>query len=180
MSISSMTNVARDRALGRMPPARGSTAAAEVAAAAHGQTSETDSVTAALDVIMAYVPTEILTLYVAVLAAIQTGSQATQPGEWTTFWVFLIATPVTVWLLFAGKVRGSGKGELLRQWKSFPLWEMFAATVAYCSWAFALPKSPFMSQEWYQSSLAGLVVLVTATLLGLLAPIARPPDGGAA
>jgi hypothetical protein len=143
--------------------------------AAQGESTQSDKVTAALDVIMAYVPTEILTLYVAVLAAIQSDGEGVQPLEWTVFKVFLIATPVVVWLIFAAKLRASGQGKLLLTLKGLPLWEMFAATVAYATWAFALPNSPFSGEAWYQGGLAGIAVLIVATILGLIAPIVRPP-----
>jgi len=52
---------------------------------------------------------------------------------------------------------------------------MFAATVAYAAWAFALPHSPFTDYTWYSSALSGLAVLVVSTLLGLLAPFFQKP-----
>lgn len=58
--------------------------------------------------------------------------------------------------------------------RAWPMWEMFAATVAYVAWAFVLPNSPFQQfQDWYSSALAGVVVLAATTILGLLAPVVQ-------
>jgi len=126
-------------------------------------------VTNAIQVIAAYIPTEILTLYVAVLAALHQPGQITYTG-WSVFYSFLIATPIVVWLVFAAKLKGSGKSLPLKfgQW---PVWEMVAATLAYVAWAFTLPNNPFTSLPWYSSGMAGIAVLIVSTLLGLLAPI---------
>ena len=78
-------------------------------------------------------PTEILITYVAVVAAIAGtavgASAAPSPqGLWVTFVAFLIATPVVVWLVYAGKLRTAGK-PLPRDIRDWPRWEMVAATV---------------------------------------------------
>ena len=128
------------------------------------------AVDTALHVVIGYVPTEILTLYVAVLAAIQ------KPAHWTAFWIFLVATPIVVWLVYGAKLKAAQK---VLPWapRSWPLWEMFAATVAYCVWAFGLPNAPFADYSWYSSALAGIAVLVASTILGLLAPFCQRPLG---
>jgi hypothetical protein len=139
-----------------------------------------NAVNTALNVLFGYIPTEVLTLYVAVLAAIG-GPQKEEPGNvpqvlWVTFWIFLFATPIVVWLVYGAKLIAVQRPIplALRTW---PLWEMFAATVAYCAWAFALPNTPFSDYSWYSSGLAGLAVLVASTMLGLLAPFFQRPLG---
>src|SRR5690349_10067150 len=52
-----------------------------------------NAVNTALHVLFGYIPTEVLTLYVAILAAIQKPGQVTR-ADWLTFWVFLAATPI--------------------------------------------------------------------------------------
>ena len=132
--------------------------------------------TNALQVIAAYIPTEVLTLYVAFIAALHK-EQAVTRGEWTTFWCFLAATPIVVWVVYATKVRAAGRSLPLRP-QQWPVWEMCAATIAYVAWAYALPGTPFLQFEqagYYSSSIAGLVVLVVSTVLGLLAPLFQRP-----
>jgi len=108
----------------------------------------------AFNVLFGYIPAEVLTLYVAVLAAISQRDKTT-PAMWTAFWCFLIATPIVVWLVYGAKLMAAKK-PLPVGYGSWPIWEMFAATVAYSAWAFALPNSPFAglrgiqrrSREW--------------------------------
>jgi hypothetical protein len=120
------------------------------------------------NVLFGYIPTEVLTLYVAVLAAVRQEGKVT-PTDWLAFWIFLVATPVIVWLVFGAKLKTLQK-PLPLNIGAWPVWEMFAATAAYTAWAFALPHSPFTEYGWYSSALSGLAVLVVSTLLGLLAP----------
>jgi len=132
-----------------------------------------DEINTALHVISGYIPTEVLTLYVAVLAALHKPNQISR-AEWSTLWIFLIATPIVVWLVYAAKIKAAQKPLPLApsQW---PVWEMFSATIAYCAWAFALPGTPFTEYSWYSSALAGIIVLVASTFLGLLAPFFLRP-----
>jgi ABC-type arginine/histidine transport system permease subunit len=148
--------------------------------ASEGTPGSQTAVTTALKVIVTYIPTEVLTLYVAVLAAIQapkttaSSSMSSRP-LWAAFYSFLVATPLIVWLVYAAKVKASGK-QLPLAPRTWPLWEMFAATAAYTAWAFALPDSPFKySGDWYTPALAGVLVLTISTLLGLLAPLFQRP-----
>jgi hypothetical protein len=132
----------------------------------------------AFNVLFGYIPTEVLTLYVAVLAAVNqpTANQPSQvtPAEWRAFWMFLVATPTVVWLVYAAKVKATGN-PLPLTFGELPVWEMVAATVAYCAWAFALPNSPFTEYAWYSAALSGVAVLVASTVLGLLAPFFQRP-----
>jgi hypothetical protein len=122
----------------------------------------------ALHVLFGYIPTEVLTLYVAVLAAVQRPNEVTS-ADWIAFWSFLVATPIVVWLVYGAKVKAANKTLPLAV-GAWPLWEMLAATVAYCAWAFALPNTPFSEFSWYSSGLSGVAVLVASTCLGLLGP----------
>jgi hypothetical protein len=149
------------RAAATPPVAAGQPAPSSATAA--GQAVET-----AIHVLFGYIPIEILTLYVAVLAAIQQPNRVTT-AEWGAFWGFLGATPVVVWLVYGAKVKALQK-PLPVAFSSWPIWEMLAATLAYIAWAMALPHTPFAEYPWYSSALAGVTVLVASTILGLLAP----------
>jgi hypothetical protein len=149
-------------------------------------TTAAGGVTAALQVITTYIPTEILTLYVAVLAALRdpkvtTGASAASANAAaggsanaeTAFWVFLVLTPIAVWLVYAAKLRAAEAGRPLpADPGAWPVWEMFAATLAYVAWAVALPDSPFPSVP---QALGAVIVLTTSTLLGLAAPVFQQP-----
>ena len=171
MSINSMTNAAA-AGMPATAPAGG------VAAATNGNLSRND-VNTALNVLFGYIPTEVLTLYVATLGALhQPTSQPIQPimADWIAFFAFLAFTPTVVWLVYGAKLKAASK-PLPLSFGAWPVWEMFAATVAYLVWTFALPNSPFTryGETWYSAALSGIAVLVSSTVLGLLAPFFQRP-----
>lgn len=189
MSISSLTNVAvarRTDELGRGPDGQPRTPA-EAAQATADEPGTQSAATAALKSIATYIPTEIVTLYVAALAALAgsnpdtpappsavaaTGGSVASSTDLVAFWIFLALTPVIVWLVYAAKVRNAGKQ---LPWKvvSWPWWEMISSTVAFAAWAYAMPSSVFTRFDWYTAAIGTLVVLVVSTLLGLIAPIVQ-------
>jgi hypothetical protein len=146
------------------PPLAGPAPANPAAPAPAATTVDT-----AVNVLTGYIPAEILTGYVAVLAALN-GSPKLMKVEWIAFWIFLVATPVVLWIVYATKIKGAGK-PLPFSYSSWPLWEMAASTVAFFAWAFALPNNPFTTLDWYSAPIAALVVLVASSVLGLLAPL---------
>ena len=145
---------------------------------AHAVTTSTvssaGSVDTALNVLFGYIPIEIITLYVAVLGALE--SELT-PGValWVAFFSFQIATPLVVWIVYAAKLQAARKALPVSP-NRWPIWEMSAASIAFLTWAFALPNSPFsVFDSWYSAALAGVVVLVASTVLGLIAPFFQNP-----
>ena len=187
MSINSMANAAAARRPDTVPLGNVPKTLDEIAKAAN--TPPTDipvssaqdkpstpppaPVDTTFNVLFGYIPTETLTLYVAVLAAVQQVGKVTST-DWLVFWIFLVATPMIVWLVFAAKLKTILK-PLPLNFGAWPVWEMVAATAAYAAWAFALPHSPFTEYPWYSSGLSALSVLVVSTLLGLLAPFFQRP-----
>src|SRR2546428_10573689 len=108
MSINAMTEVAflsrTDVAPQNFVPSK----IDETAGAAKGKPAPENAVNTALHMITTYVPTEILTLYVAVVAALR-DPKSSPVTPWLTFGVFLVGTPVIVWLVYAAKVKNSQK-----------------------------------------------------------------------
>ena len=83
-----------------------------------------NAVNTALHVLFGYIPTEVLTLYVAILAALQNPAPSgavqsvgspgaaiakVSTGEWIAFWCFLVATPIVVWLVYGAKLKAAKK-----------------------------------------------------------------------
>lgn len=128
---------------------------------------------AALRAIVTYIPTEIVTTYVAVLAALADDRSPSRAGQWAALLTFALLAPVTVWLLFATKLRAEGL-PLPRRLAEWPRWEMSAALLAFLAWAYALPDAPFRDWSWYRASLGTVVLLVVSFGLGLLAPLFQP------
>ena len=131
------------------------------------------SVHQTLGLIVAYIPSEILVTYVAVVAAIQSARAVGQTGEWIAFWFFLVLTPTVCWVLYATKLRHGGNSLPLRP-KVWPHWPMVAATIAYAVWAYTLPATPFASFSWYQPAVGTVALLLVTMLLGLVAPMFQP------
>lgn len=183
MSLSSLANAAIARRTDFPPVGKAPRKYAEIAWAASNPPLHAiapadpaaDAPTAApvdttMNVLTGYIPTEILTCYVAFVAALHSSAKPMMDAEWIAFWCFLVVTPVVFWLVYAAKVKGADKA-LPLSFSSLPLWEMVASTIAFAAWAFALPNSPFARLDWYSSAIAGLVILLASTVLGLLAPI---------
>jgi hypothetical protein len=102
---------------------------------------------------------------------------AAQSAQWIAFWCFFVATPLVVWVVFASKLKDAGK-PMPSSYGTWPVWEMTAALLAFCAWAFALPNTPFREfAAWYSPALASLAVLLASTVLGLLAPLFQSPLG---
>lgn len=142
----------------------------QVAGAAAGHEEPATSVNTALRTLTTYIPTETLTLYVAILATL--GAPPDARDVWITFWCFLVATPLIIWITFATKLVTAQKPIPASPLK-WPLWELCAGTAAYVAWAWALPSSPLPIGA--SKAVSGIVVLVVSTGLGLLAPLfARP------
>jgi hypothetical protein len=185
MSINSLTNAAAARRpdmvpIGEVPDGLNGIAracatwpATDESTARGSATGGSAQVNTALQLLFGYMPTEIVTLYVAVLAALGAPS-GTSATSWPAYWIFLVATPVVVWLAFAAKIKAAGKPVPLSP-AGWPKWEMVAATIAFVAWAFALPNNPFTGLSWYSSALAAVMVLVASTALGLLAPFFQRP-----
>jgi hypothetical protein len=179
MSVSSMTNVAFSRRRDVAPRDEAPTSVEEIAEAKADRPETKGGGSSTLAAIAAYIPTEVLTVYVAVVAAVNPAGApvASRGSAWAAFLVFLVFTPLAVWLVYAGKVRRAGK-KLPISLKRWPKWEMFAATAAYAVWAFAMPETPFSEFGWYSTAIAAVAVLVVTTALGLAAPVVAQPLEG--
>jgi hypothetical protein len=177
MSISAMANAAIGRRLDFEPMGEAPRGIDGVSKAAGGSSAPDNQMTSAVKVIVTYIPTEILTLYVAVVAALNSSpndavaGSSTNPVPWlrVTFWAFLAVTPLAVWVLYAVKVTAARKP--IPGFSQLPVWEMVAGTIAYAAWAFALPNFPYDRS----SPIAGIGVLVTSTVLGMVAPLFQRP-----
>jgi len=142
------------------------------AATTTGGSAKPADTTSTVQSIATYIPSDVLTVYIAAIAAFGTTTVGS-PEAWAAFVVFLIASPVAVWASFATSWRASNSTLPLspRQWPSFA---MAASLLAFAAWAFALPQTPFAVFGWYNSAIAGLVVLITLTVLGVARPLFGP------
>lgn len=152
--------------------------AAEANAGAGIESSVTTNspVTSALSAITAYIPTEVLTLYVAGVAVFLSPDEASGSPDyanaWRVFWFFLAFTPIVTWLVYAAKARSANLSLGLKTW---PYWEMIAGTIGFAVWAAAFPNTPFADRAWYSSPVAGFAVLLVTSLLALISAVILPP-----
>lgn len=197
MSINSLANSAAARRLDVGPINAVPETRAEIAAAAATppenappDKQQAGSTTTAMNVLFGYIPTEILTFYVAVAGTLQPAAtlgagegaaaagvgaaSAPMQSQWIAFGCFLVVTPLAVWATYANKVKEAGKA-LPLTYSSCPVWEMTAALLAFLAWAFALPGSPFREFSWYSPGIASLVVVLTSMILGWGAPFFQKP-----
>lgn len=127
----------------------------------------TSNVEVATNILFSYIPVEIIALYVAVLGALNPDPD--MKSQWVTFYIFTALTPIVLWLVYAAKVKNLNQPLPISP-KQWPVWEMVASTLAFVAWAFALPESPFTTLSWYNQPLAGVNIIATSTILGLLSP----------
>ncbi len=132
------------------------------------------SATTALDNLVKYIPTESVTLYVAGVAAKVPLASATGfiTPSWL-YWSFAIFTPILFLLIYAGKRRGNGLPPFppLREW---PWWKLLASTIAFLTWALAVPEGPYLQGE-NEGAVAALAALFISTLLSILAAVIEKP-----
>jgi hypothetical protein len=187
MSINAMTNAAVARRPDFEPAGPPPKTLADIARAAGTEPTATPTagqqpasaagtLDTALQTVTTFIPTEVLALYVSAVAALGSLHTAEHKdvGLWISFYTFLVATPLLVWVAFATKLKASNK-PIPTAPKRWPVWEMVAATLAFAAWAFALPNTPFSQFTWYSSGIAGFLILIVSGGLGAVAPLMQRP-----
>jgi hypothetical protein len=111
-----------------------------------------------------WVPTETITVYVALLALLapQTSISSSFRSRWILFGMVTAATPVVVILLTLAKT------DVLRDFKP-PVFEMIISPVAFAAWAFSLPDTPLSSISGYDIKWNAAIVTVTTVAITLIA-----------
>jgi hypothetical protein len=142
-----------------------------------GSSFESDNAfTTAMQAITTYIPTDVLTLYVAG-SAIFLGATGAESSDYDKAWAIfiggLIATPLVNALVFMAKLRSAGLA-IPRQARRWPIWESIAAMIAFVFWAAALPATPFSEFGWYDAAFAGFLLGVVSLFLGLISSIILP------
>ena len=137
--------------------------------------NDENRVTNALNALVGYIPTEVITLYVAALSA-EAALHAAFPriDAATILWFFVVLTPLLLLLIYLSKVAATG--DKLPGPRLWPWWKMCAATVAFFVWALAVPGNPYLKDA--ASAVAGLGAMLTSTLLSVMTPIFERPAPG--
>lgn len=161
MSIDAMTDVAIRRLAPPPPPA--------VAREMSLEAGVPPAAPAARPSVTTYIPTEVLTLYVALVSAFQHEGPPSR-RDVAFFWAFVGLTPGIVWVTYAKKLKAAGSAIPFGPAR-WPWWEMVAATTAYAAWAFALPDNPFARAPDITPAVGSFAVLVVSVALPFLAPL---------
>lgn len=133
--------------------------------------AQSNTVTGSLNLLVKYIPTEVITLYVATLSAAP-ALQDVFPNVGTNdiYWGFTIITPLLLFLVYVNKRATSGLRPIVPQAREWPWWKLFAATVAFMVWALAVPGNPYVPGET-AAVLAALGAVFISMLLNLLEPV---------
>jgi hypothetical protein len=138
------------------------------------QTASTASAVAeASRTLVAYIPTEVVAVYVAGAAAIDDPAAGPAGGQWVLFWVILALTPIAAWTGLALTSREAGVPLPLAP-MSWPIPEMILSSAAFCVWAFSLPGSPFGQFEWFRPAMGAGVLLVGTFVISVIGSLVRP------
>jgi hypothetical protein len=111
-----------------------------------------------------WIPTETITVYVALLALLAplAGHSPSFASRWVLFSIITAVNPVVVILLTMAKTKG---GDAFK----FPVFEMVIAPVAFAAWAFALPDTPLGSISGYDIKWNTAILTGTTISIALLA-----------
>ena len=168
MSINAMTNIAVASQTRR-------SAQGLLRARSAPQSGSAGTIDRALTLIVSYIPTEVVTTYVAVVAAVQDKTTPSRNGQWLALCIFLALCPLACWVLYAGKLQAQHLSLPLRP-KAWPWWEIFTSTVAFLVWAYTLPSTPFSTFSWYKPALGTASLLLVSLVFGLVSPLIRNGD----
>jgi hypothetical protein len=127
-------------------------------------------VTIAMEKIAAFVPTEVIALYVTGLGIF---APTSAEGKWSIFFICALLIPA---------VMGIGYWENQKKGLPAPGGRIFGlllamAVVAFCAWASAMPNTPFLEFGDRATLVGGFVVLILSLLMPRIAVLlgAAPP-----
>lgn len=121
-----------------------------------------------------YIPSEAIAIYVAVLALFSPLTPSSGGHVWqldfrSRWWLFglsLVFTAALTWLIYLGKRRQAGTRGPGRD---LPIFELSVAVVAMAVWACALPDSPLLDFEFWDTKDASVLLLVATALIPVVA-----------
>jgi uncharacterized membrane protein len=131
-----------------------------------------------------WIPTETISVYVALLALLAPLAQHSPSftSRWVLFWLMTAANPVVVVLLVMAKKQPGTRLVMTKKRQSggdplFPWFEIFIASIAFAAWAFALPDTPLNSVSGYSIRWNAAILTVTTAAISLVAnALHKSPD----
>jgi hypothetical protein len=123
--------------------------------------------------LVAYIPTEIITVWVALIAVLNDpkppAGKALCQADWSTHWKLAIAAAGLAVLLTVGFAYRKFTDTGLKF--KFPLFGVLAAPLAFVAWAVALPEGPLRSACWYTEEAGAFIVTIATVGIASLAYI---------
>jgi hypothetical protein len=129
-----------------------------------------NTVTTALGVLVKYIPTEVLAIYIPTVAAIASiGTFLTFIDASFIYWFFGVLTFFMVLLVSMAKLAADPNytGPLPWSLSKWPWWKMIAATIAFLTWALALPDNPYITTDGGRA-FAGIWAIFVSVVLSIL------------
>lgn len=120
-----------------------------------------------------YIPTEIVTLFLAAMAAREALAAWANVTPMDLYWIAVITTPVLFVVIFAGTLRQAGK-KIFEKGTPVPWWPMVAATIAFAAWGLVVPEV-VPSEEAYVAPLLALLATIVTVLLPVIGRVFEKP-----
>lgn len=167
MSIARLVDIHAERHAPRVPTLQLDQDQTDTGAAQTSRDDAPSRVKTAIEALAAYIPTEVVGIYMVGLATIAALAQVD-----TWWWALFIGCILSCWFFtWAGwkARRREDKFEDL----PFPKWALFAAMVAFVAWALAIPDSPVIGDD-VRPFMGFLALAVSLGLQALEAAYAPP------
>lgn len=134
------------------------------------------AVQSAIEIITAYIPSEVIGLYVAGIGILEPEGDM----KWLLFGFALFLIPIVIWLSLIIKRGQNSHFRLELPAKQFCAITSLAV-LAFVAWAAALPRTPFETFSVNATRYGGFAVLVLAAILPRIGQLLglRSPEGGA-
>jgi hypothetical protein len=116
----------------------------------------------AMEKITAFIPSEVIGSYVALLGII---SPQTERGKWVIFFICLLLIPVYMLFGYLSKQKKRNGEQSAPASKRDTAILFVLASVAFVSWAAALPGTPFLSISTHATVIGGACVIIITSLM---------------
>jgi hypothetical protein len=133
-----------------------------------GVTAPQKTLDSAMEKITAFIPSEVIGSYVAVLGII---SPETDVGKWVIFFICLLLIPVFMLLGYWTKKKQAKAGQSTPTSKRDTAILMLFAAVAFVAWAMALPGTPFLSLNARATAIGGASVIIITLIIYKIADL---------
>jgi hypothetical protein len=136
------------------------------------EATESDQVTNALSMLIKFIPTEVITLYIATLAALPLlQTQWSFISRYNVYVFFVVLAPILLVVIYLGKRKTAGSLSLLpTSLKEWPIWKMIASAIAFSVWALAVPENGLLEGD-VGGAIGAFLAIFISTLLSVFDPL---------